>query len=133
MTVRSAAVTAADSEKPENVTAGAPDIMAEVGVALVTMQSLSSTSLNDPCGPVGSSPSTTTTSKGVPFSASLVSCAATGPIAFTVIEKVICCGEYTTPMCVRSTECSASALSVNDGWKLSIGEISSSFAAPRGL
>src|SRR6185295_18372456 len=67
------------------------------------------------------SASWSSTLKRLPFSARTVSLGATSPIAFTVSENDNASGVKTTPMWVRSTECSASALSANDGVNASIG------------
>jgi len=50
-----------------------------------------------------------------PCSAIAVSFAAASPITGTVSENVSACGEYTTPTCVRSMLCSASAVVENVG------------------
>ena len=75
---------------PENVADGAPDTVAAVGAALVMIQSVSTTDLNDQSVPV--SLSCNVMSNRLPCNASAVSCAATSPIALTVIENVIAWG-----------------------------------------
>src|SRR5688572_8457630 len=109
----------APSANPENVAAGAPEIVAEVGCAAVMMQPDMTMLANDQSSPP--SDSWSRTSKRLPWSASVVSLAATSPIALTVIENDSASGVYTTPMWVSSIEWSASALSVKFGAKASIG------------
>ena len=107
--------------KPLNVACGAPVGVAVVGCALVMMQLSSTTRTNAQSWP--SLVSCSVTLNGVRFIASAVSSPTIGPIALTVSENVIVCGEKIAPMCVCSIECSASAVVPNVGEKLSIGEI----------
>src|SRR5206468_554662 len=72
--------------KPEKVAEGAPEMVAFDGEAEVMRHSPRTMVLNDQSVP---SCSCSVTSNRLPESASWVSCAATGPIAFTVSEKVI--------------------------------------------
>src|SRR6266478_9481797 len=90
---------------PEKVALGAPEGEADDGLALVIMQSPSTTDANDQSSPTRSC---SMMSKRVPRRASDVSRAARSPIAFTVIENVIDLGEYTAPTWVASIECTGS-------------------------
>src|SRR6266576_2351963 len=104
----------ADAAKlnPENVAAGAPEMLAALGCALVMTHCDMTTVLNDQSLPFASC---SVTSKRLPLSARAVSFPAASPIAGTVMEKDMACGEKITPMCVASSEWSASAFSEKVG------------------
>src|SRR4249920_2219485 len=103
--------------KTKKVAVGAPVGDADVGMALVIMQSPSTTDSNAQSSPIFS---WSVMSKRLPSIASAVSRAATSPIALTVMEKVIDCGENTAPTWVRSMEWIGSMASENEGENESI-------------